>query len=306
MLCVFSYNFNMKVLISPANYENALDLININTDYLIIGQEGFSVRKNYDFSLEELEKIISQKKNSKILVLVNRIFFEEDIDSLTKYLFNLSKLNIDGIIFADFGVIQICNEQNLKFNFFYNPETLVTNYGSFDFYLRNKINNVFVSRELRKKEVLEILDNKNQMKVGIQTAGYSFIMESKWKMIENFNQEYNLQIPTNKKLFLSEETRNFPTIIYQDKYGTYLYTAYSLSTIRFLNELNKLDYLYIDSFLHDGNWILEITKLYKQAITNPTDIVKYESLEKQICKNESVNNGFLGDTKDMVYLRDEK
>ena len=67
-----------------------------------------------------------------------------------------------------------------------------------------------------------------------------------------------------------------------------------------------MDYLYIDSFLHDPNWTLEITKLYKQAITNPNDIVKYESLEKQICKNESVNNGFLGDTKDMVYLRDEK
>ncbi len=296
----------MKVLIGPTNYENALDLININVDYLIIGQEGFSVRNNYNFSLEELEKIISQKKNTKILILVNRIFFEEDINPLIAYLLNLSKLSIDGIIFADFGVIQICNEQNLKFDFFYNPETLVTNYGSFDFYLRNKINNVFVSRELRKKELLEILDNKNKMNVGIQGAGYSFIMESKWKMIENFNKEYDLQIPINKKLFLNEETRNFPTIIYQDKYGTYLYTAYSLSTIKFLNELNKLDYLYIDSFLHDANWVLEITKLYKQAIIDPNNITKYESLEKLICKNESVNNGFLGDTKDMVYLRDEK
>ncbi|MDE6477380.1 MAG: U32 family peptidase, partial [Mycoplasmoidaceae bacterium] len=55
----------------------------------------------------------------------------------------------------------------------------VTNYGQFEFYLKNKINNVFVSRELRINEVEQILDNKQQMNVGMQCSGYSFIMESK-------------------------------------------------------------------------------------------------------------------------------
>lgn len=297
----------MKVIVSPANYLNALDLIRINTHYLLIGQEGFSVRKNYDFSNDELEKIINQKQNTKILILVNRTFFEEDIEPLTKYLVELSKLKIDGIVFSDFAVVQICKEHKLNFEFFYNPETLVTNYGQFEFYLKNKINNVFVSRELRINEVKQILDNKQQMNVGMQCSGYSFIMESKWKMIENFNQEYNLQIPLNKKLYLKEETRDFPTIIYQDKYGTYLYTSYCLSIIKQLIELStKPDYLFIDSFLHDEQWVEEMTQLYLEICNDPSNTSKYLEMEKEICKNESINSGFLGDTKNMVYLREEE
>lgn len=299
----------MKIIVSPANYQNAIDLINNNVDYLLIGQESFSIRKNHNFSNDELKEIIKNKKDTKILILINRIFFEEDINNLTKYLIYLSKLNIVGIMFADFGVIQICNEQKLNFEFFYNPETLVTNYGQFDFYIKNKIKNVFLSRELRFNELIQILDSKKEMKVGIQGSGYSFMMESKWKMIENFNQEYHLDIPLNKKLYLKEETRDFPTIIYQDQYGTYLYTSYCLSTINFLDELNNhhLDYLLIDSFLHDEKWTLEITKLYMQANNDRSlSKLKYLELEKQICKNETINNGFLGDTKDLLYLREEK
>lgn len=294
----------MKVIVSPANYQNTLDLIKLNINYLIIGQEHFSVRKNYNFSNQELKDIVANKNNSKILVLINRTFFEEDIESLTKYLLDLSKLNIDGIIFSDFAVVQICKEQNLSFEFFYNPETLVTNYGQFEFYLKNKINNVFISRELRLNEVTKILENKNQINIGMQCSGYSFMMESKWKMIENFNDEYHLDIPLNKKLYLKEETRNFPTLIYQDQYGTYLYTSYCLSTLKYFKELSRLDYVYIDSFLHDDQWIIGMSKLYMDAINNLNNMNQYIEQEKQICKNETINNGFIGETKDLVYLKE--
>ncbi|MDE7433664.1 MAG: U32 family peptidase, partial [Mycoplasmoidaceae bacterium] len=146
---------------------------------LLIGQEQFSIRKNYSFSDSELNEIIKNKKNTKILILINRTFFEEDIEGLTQYIIKLSELDIDGIMFSDFGVVQICNEQDLKFELYYNPETLVTNYGQFEFYSKNKISNVFAARELRINELFQILDHKQNIKVGIQGSGYSFMMESK-------------------------------------------------------------------------------------------------------------------------------
>jgi hypothetical protein len=57
---------------------------------------------------------------------------------------------------------------------------------------------------------------------------------------------------TSKKLYLKEEKRKQPFIIYEDENGTSVLTGYNLCLIDKLNELfNKVDVIIVDSFLHD-------------------------------------------------------
>ena len=82
----------MKIIISPVNYNDAIELCQKNLDILLVGSNEFATRNTYDCSLDDLKKIIQNKNNTKIWVNVNSFFYEPQIESLEKYLIEISKL----------------------------------------------------------------------------------------------------------------------------------------------------------------------------------------------------------------------
>jgi putative protease len=169
----------MELLVNPASYSNALALIELGVHQIYVGDNQFCTRNNCHLSLAEIEELVKQKKETKIIVLVNRFFFEPEIKVLEKYLIALDKIKIDGVIFSDYAVNQICYEKQLTHKLIYNPETLVTNYEQFPFYIANNIQEVALARELNQNEIKEIAKNKNQMKIQVQVAGYAYMMHSR-------------------------------------------------------------------------------------------------------------------------------
>jgi collagenase-like PrtC family protease len=166
----------MKLLTNPCNFKNAIDLIKFGIDQISIGESKFSTRNSCDINLKQIEKLTKIKNKTQILVLVNKFFFDPQLPELEKYLVSLAKLNIDGIIFSDYAVNQILFEHKIKINQIYSPETLVVNYGQFDFYKQNKITEVALARELTKLNIQKILLNKKNIKVQLQVCGYAFMM----------------------------------------------------------------------------------------------------------------------------------
>lgn len=302
----------MELLVNPASYHNAIDLIEINTDQLIVGSNQFSTRNNCVLTDQELINLISNKKNSKIIILINKLFFEQEIESLTKYLKWISTLAIDGIMFHDFAIPQILFENNISnIPLIYNPETLITSYGQLEFYKDNNFKEVCLARELFYPEILEIgKQNKFGIKLQIQAQGYGFFMDSRWKLISNFEKANKLNLNLkNKKLYLRELTRKLPNLIYEDDNGTHMYTGYQITTINILDKLKeaKIDTLRFDSFFNNEEQILQITKLYQKGLealkNNSYDKIKNELYEKLliIC-NCKISNGFLGAQKDLLHL----
>jgi collagenase-like PrtC family protease len=169
----------VELLVNPTSYTNALKLIEMSVHQLYVGEKQFSTRNSCDFNLEQIKNLVENKKNTKILVLINKLFFEPEIEELEKYIIELSKFNIDGIIFADYAVNQIVYEQKLNIKLIYNPDTLVVNYGQFEFYKQNNISEVSLARELNAKQTLEIIKNKKDMYVQMQVCGYMFMMHSR-------------------------------------------------------------------------------------------------------------------------------
>lgn len=286
----------LQLLVNPINLNNAKSLIKLGVHKLFIGIKDFSIYCECCLTINEIEILLKQKNKTKIYININKYFFEHEIIELQKLLFSLIKLPIDGIIFSDFAIPQILYENRLKTYLIYNPETLVTNYGQFVFYLNNVINEVCLARELNKNEIEEIAKQKKKTKIQIPVCGYSFIMQSKWKLLSTFAKVNKIKENlTNKKLYIKEENRHYPMIIREDKNGTYVHSNYDLDLIENVTDFKKMDIdtIRIDSYLHDEKWVIEKATKYLDAINN----------DSKFNAKSIFSNGFYKNSKDIIYLK---
>lgn len=302
----------MQLVSMPFDYEQALEFIEKNISCLLIGNKDISLRCANYFSWDEIKKISKNKKNTKIFVLVNQFFFEPDLNKLIKNLKLLNNFKIDGVYFQDYAVPQIIKENKLKLKLIYHPETLVTSYGQFSFFLKNNINHVVISRELFKSELFDICKYKpKKLVIEIQGQGFMFIMHSRWKMLTNFEQYANLKIDTRKKFWIKEKLRKYPNLIFEDDFGTHMFSGYELCVIKILNELykNNIDFIRIDNIMQSKIWCKKMTYLYHNALElikknkfDQKQIINYLNKVKKISSPHEISLGFLGDIKDNLHL----
>ena len=131
-------------------------------------------------------------------------------------------------------------------------------------------------------------------------------MESRWQLITEFLKKNTIEANLNdQKIFIKEETRDFPSIIYQNEFGTHITTGYVLSNMQYLKQLhnNGLDYIIIDGLLHSDNWLVQTTNLYAEAINKLDTIEQWINIEKEINNEEFVSNGFISNKpEDLKYV----
>jgi collagenase-like PrtC family protease len=101
-------------------------------------------------------------------------------------------------------------------------------------------------------------------------------------------------------------SRKEPSIIYEDEYGTYVFTNYDLSLFDKLDELKQMhiDTVRIDSFLHDEDWVIKTAKWFLKGVSevHSDDLKQYENDFKQF----KLSRGFYNmDKHDLVYLLKE-
>jgi collagenase-like PrtC family protease len=146
---------------------------------LVVGIAGFSNRSACNFSLEQIKELVNNKKDTKIYLMINKNFFDPELPGLEKLLIDVCKLDIDGIMFADYAVPQILFENKINTYLIYNPETLNVNRGKIDWFVDNNINEICLAREINKREMFDISNNKKTIKTQVQGCGYAFMMDSR-------------------------------------------------------------------------------------------------------------------------------
>lgn len=301
----------MELLVEAFDYNHALMCIKSGVKNLVIGNEVFATRISYSFNESEVIDLVENRKNTNIWIKVNKIFFEQDLKILNMYLRWLSKLDIKKVIFQDFAVAQIIDENEYNIDLHYNPETIVTSYGQFDFYKQNNINSVFIAREIMMKELEEICSNKNGMEIEIQGFGYGFIMHSRWPLISNFQEHYHIELETlRNKMLIRENLRKYPNVIFEDEQGTHMLTGYLINLIGTLPKLNQIgiDYLQLNFLKLSSAIATSVTNIFNTAISDLDnyDETKYEGEINEICKQFIVSKGFLGGTKSILHLEKEE
>ena len=123
----------------------------------IVGTNQFSCRQALTVDYIELKEIKEKYPMIRLFVLVNALVEQEYLDDLKNHLDKLNECQIDGIIFQDFGVLQICNEKGYSFEKIYDPETLNTNHLTLSVLKEQGIDGAFLAREipLKVKEIPE-------------------------------------------------------------------------------------------------------------------------------------------------------
>ncbi|MCV3743558.1 U32 family peptidase [Ureaplasma sp. ES3154-GEN] len=306
----------MKLCVSPTSLKNAYDLINKQVEYIIVGDDDYSVRMSFSCTWNDLVELNNNKQKTKIIVAVNAFFYDAQLDQLTEYLINLKKIGVDLIMFSDYAVAEINLEQNLGLNLMYNSETTVTSSKQFPFFAENQIMSVFLAREMWLAEVKMIChDNPLNIQTMIQINGLLFVMHSRWNLVSNFAayaRQYE-QVEFDKEAFLEiqEQLRMYPHLLKQDRYGTHMYSGYELCCVDILDKIKetKVDLLWINNYLHTDEESLLLVDLYQQAIKH-LDNNSYDEVFKKtawntikdLSYNKTITHSFYGTIKDILSM----
>ena len=146
----------MKIAINLNDRGYLHDYVDMGVSLIMAGSD-YSVLTPVKFSIEELKEIKEQAK--ELYVYVNAMYDEHDLEGLEKHIDALHEIGINGLIFQDFGVLQIVNKKGYDFKMIYHPLTLNTNSSTLNTLSHYGISGAFVSKEISLKEQLEIRKN---------------------------------------------------------------------------------------------------------------------------------------------------
>lgn len=147
-------------------------------------------------------------------LFINRILDNIGIDNLKVVLKNMPK-NIKGIIFDDLGIYEIIKDLHVEKILYLSHFN--TNSKSVNLYL-NLVDTVILSTDITKDEIENIIKNAKK-EISLFTFGYTGVMYSRRKLLDNYSKYYN--IPFENNLVVSNTDHKF--LIHENQYGTYFY-----------------------------------------------------------------------------------
>lgn len=266
-------------------------------DSVVIAVPFFSARGAAVFPLEQLSAVKEEcvRCGVRMLVLVNRIFVEEELDDLRAFLKVLKQLDVDGIYYGDEGVLYEAEKLEMKQKLIYNPDTLITNAMDMQFYLDEGIQMATISKEITLAEMCEIA-SRVQGECEVIVHGRLNMMHSKRRLLSSYMDFLGKKecVVENRQLYLMEETRDEHMPIIEDALGTHVFTGFTLVSFMEMQELYAagIRHFRIDGIFHDIAYVCEALQLYRKVLSNELDGRKvYEEYQKKY-EQDHVTHGF--------------
>ncbi len=155
----------MPELLAPAGDMERLKIALLyGADAVYIGGKDYSLRANAkNFSITEIEEAIkyAHNLNKKVYVTVNIIFHDKDISGLKDYLNELSRINVDGIMFSDIVVLNIIKENNINLNYFLSTQASTLNYEAAKYWESIGVKRIVLAREALIEDIKKIKEETN-------------------------------------------------------------------------------------------------------------------------------------------------
>lgn len=101
-------NEKYEVLAPVGRFDELNIVLAEQPDAIYVGMKGLTSRPSRtDFTMAEIEEAIDicHNNNTRIYVAINSNVQEQEIASLLENIFHLDKINVDGLILADYGII---------------------------------------------------------------------------------------------------------------------------------------------------------------------------------------------------------
>lgn len=263
-----------ELIVTPLNYQHALDVLDAGADAVLVGEQQFGLRLAGEFTLDMVEKLTADvhSRQKKLYVGMNAIFHNDRIDALAPYMKELNQIQVDGIYFGDPAIIMTHREIGNQIPLIWNAEQIATNYFTANYWGERGASRAYLARELSMEEIIEVKENAD-VEVEIQLHGMTCMFQSKRPLLGHYflYQEKALPIQNrhedkNRFLYDKERDNNYP--IYEDLNGTHIFSPNDMCMIDELDELldTEIDAFRIEGNLKSASYTVEITKLYRNAI----------------------------------------
>lgn len=316
-------------LLAPAGSPEKLKYaIHYGADAVYAGIPDFSMRYRINkFTEKSLKKAVKyvHKHKKKIYVTINIYAHNIHIEKIEKHLKFLNKLNIDGVIVSDPGVINLVKKHLPKVDIHLSTQANTTNWQAVKFWADQGVKRLILAREVTLIDIEEINKKsagwRTKLKLeyfvhGSMCMSYSGrCILSKWMAGRSANLgdcaqpcrwQYNVSSSKYKALSMSvEDIRGeYEIDLEEDGHGTYFFNSQDLNLLAHLGELQKAG---IESFKIEGRnksvYYLVIVirsyrkvldamgqKLSKQKLNN---IIKKEQEELNSLMHRGYTTGFL-------------
>ena len=288
-------------LLAPAgSFEKAKIAFLYGADAVYMGTSSLSLRSRVQVNDDELEKTINYAHNigKKVYAAVNIYAFDDKYDEVIEQAKRLSKINVDGAIISDGGVVEIFKEYAPNVDIHISTQANIVSYHNANFWYNNGAKRVILGRELNKEQIKEIIektptDLETEIFVhGAICFGYSgrcFLSDFLASRSANLGDcaqscrwAYNVYV---------EEKNNPGNLmpVDDDEHGTYIFSSKDLCLIKEVPEIIEMgvNSLKIEGRLKTEYYLASVINTYRTAIddylNNPReyDYTKYlKELEK--------------------------
>ena len=214
-------------------------------------------------------------------IFINRIFDNDGIENFKAFIKNIPN-NIKGIVFDDIGILNVLVNENINITKILFLNHMNCNYESINAYLEYT-DSVVVSTDITISEIDEILDKAIKPLV-LYTFGHVNIMYSRRTLITNYNNHFNSNVAS--LALLDEEMSHHKFKIYENEYGTVIYTDKPFNGLQLRDKNNVLYNLINTVFLTDDEVINLLKSNDNMEYLYP---YKYLSQEKTIFKLKEKN-----------------
>ena len=199
---------------------NFLEYLDNGLDGMILPLESFSVDYFKYYSISDIKEY--RKNTDKLLyVVINKMIFNNELDSLFKVLKELENIKVDGVFFYDLAVLNLVRENNLSINLIYNGTHMVTNSDTINLYYDLGVKGAYLSNEITKNEVLNIRSN-TKSDLFILLLGNPVVAMSRRSLLTSYFANKNksksdlitIKEPKSGQEFLVKEDNNGTTFFY--------------------------------------------------------------------------------------------
>ena len=228
-----------------------------------------------DRSILRLVDTIRERKK-KVYVLLDRVMFNEDLENLKTLLYKLEERRCDGYFCSDLGVMRLLYEMNIINKCIYYSQTQIVSTLELKAYLDLGVKTVFVSKDLSLEDILKV---SKKLSLGVNVFGYRNLFYSRRKLLTAYKDEFNLKGKFSKsdKYKIRELKREAKSIIYEDFYGTYVFTSYIDNHINHLATFyqKRVDYVLFDDNFVDKEKFMKVV----EYLENPKGLYPLSSEE---------------------------
>jgi len=306
-----------ELLVSAKNLKEITLLIEAGADAINIGSEKYGLRMPGNFSLEMIKEAVqlAHRNNVKIYVSMNALLHNQDLEGIEDYVRNLDEFGVDAIVFGDPAVLLTVKEIAPKMALHWNTETTSTNYQTVNYWAEKGATRAVLARELTLNEVIDVKNHVN-VEVQAQVHGMTCIFHSKRELITSYldytNTDKNTNSENSKKtsidsgLSLREHKRPdelYP--VFEDYHGTHIMSFDDICMIENIGLLIDagINSLKIEGIMKSTDYLVQVTKLYRQAINQYIETQENPSLREELEKlqidNRPLSTGFY--FKEQIY-----